>query len=163
MSATTGTMSAYALDDIVHLFHPETVGHGDSRNGLAFQAIGLVAMGTGDMHVGIMVRSIAAVAKAILLGTAAVINLVEQAVVQEKGQGAEQGGFVYRIQFVLQVGQGESIVQLLHGAPHEQADGRRPDSFGLKKRFVCIHGRKINRFRVTGAGFPPVISMPVHR
>ena len=54
------------------------------------------------------------VTHAILSGAASVLDFVDQVVLRENFQRPEDGGFVDRVQFHLQVSQAESIMELQH-------------------------------------------------
>ena len=44
-------LRACAFDDVFHLVSLETFGEGDEGNGVVFKAIGLAALGAGEMDV----------------------------------------------------------------------------------------------------------------
>jgi len=90
-----GTFGADALDHIVDGFGLETVGQCYSGDGDLLKAEGAVADFAVEMHVAVIIDITVSVAEFVSDPFTAVIDLVEQMVVAEEGQGTEYAGLVY--------------------------------------------------------------------
>ena len=105
----TPAFRAEPLHHTVDFLDLEILGEGNAGRCYILDAERLVAGCAGEVNVGGMVGR-AAGTETVKLGAAAVVHFVEDVVLLEEGQCAEEGGFVHGIQPLLHLGKVECTV-----------------------------------------------------
>ena len=100
---------AEPLHHTVDFLDLEISGKGNAGRGYILDTESPVAGGAGEVNVGGMVGRTAGT-ETVKLGAAAVVHFVEDVVLLEEGQCAEEGGFVHGIQPLLHLGKVECTV-----------------------------------------------------
>jgi hypothetical protein len=118
--ALGGAVGADALDHIIDGLAPETVGQLYGRNVNLLEAEGSVARFAVKMHVAVIVHIAGGVAEFVSDPFAAVINLVQEMILVEKGEGAENTRFVYGVNLVLQLGNCDGPMTVSQRFKHQQ-------------------------------------------
>lgn len=128
---------AYAFDNIFVVVCEKTGRQCHHRYGVLFETVGLAALDAGKMDVVEVVTAVTS-AHAIFFESRAIIHLMEQFVLGEETEGAENAGTVGFRHPTLDIGQGECLRAMLHGAEHEQADCCGADAV-LLQSFFFVH------------------------
>ena len=135
-----GALRTDALDDVFGFFGDEAFGQRHRRNGDVAEAESLVAAGAGEVHVALAVAGVVVVADAVFLHSAAVVDVVQQVGVAEKGQRAEQGGAVDGGQRLLEVAQAEDAIGVVpYLSPYHQTHGGYAYAGIMQCFFVSNH------------------------
>jgi len=118
---------ADAFQNIVDTFHLETVGQVDNWRRYAFQTVGVLAFGTEEMRVLVVVaHSVVVMVVAtglVLYRAAAVVNFVNQMVLAEGGKASEDGAFIDGYQGIFQVAQAHCVFRVQQGFENQKARG----------------------------------------
>ena len=131
-------MRTHSLDDIFGIFHVKTLGQLDKRYLIVFEAIGLSAFQTGEMNV-IEVLTVGAAAYAILLLTAAVVNLVQQVMLDKKPKRTEYARPVHVGHPSLHVAKGECLLLTRSLFPHQYSHCRGLHSMFCQMFLYSFH------------------------
>ena len=118
-----GALGADALDHVVDGFCLESVGQCDCGNGNLLKAEGAVADFAVEMYVAVVIDITVCVAEFVSDPFAAVIDLMQQMVLLEQGQGAEYAGLVTGVNGVLKLGHSDGTVALGQRFKHQQPVG----------------------------------------
>ena len=109
-AALFGAVGADALGHVVYGLNLETVRIFYCRDGQFLKAERAVADLAVEMHVGVIVHTPVCVAEFISDPLATVINLVQEVVFLEQGQGTEYARLVNGVNCVLKFGHGDGTV-----------------------------------------------------
>lgn len=153
-------MPAKAFQYKIDVFGQEAIGQLHLRNGYAFHTECLFALCTGKMHVQVAQRAgTVAPAYGVFHRAGTVVDAMDKHLPVEKGNSAKQCGFVYRLQFVLQIRQTKGLRISQHSPEHQQTDSRRLYAPCLQPfRIICFHS-KID-VRVVNDYCKPSVSTP---
>lgn len=125
VSGLAGTFGAEALQHVVDAVQCEAVGQFDYGRGNVGEAESPVAARAVEVGVQVVDAARAAFAAyGILEGARPVVDAVYQVAGEEQGERAEDGGFVHRVQHVLQVGQRHGASGPFHGSQYQYPYGR---------------------------------------
>ena len=105
-----GAFGADALGHVIYTLHLIAVRVGDCGYGSILQTERAVAHLAVEMYVAVIIGLTGGVAELVAHTLAAVINLVQQMVLIEKGQGAEYAGLIDRIYLILKFGHSDGAV-----------------------------------------------------
>lgn len=182
-SPPVAAVLANAFDDVFAFGDFKVVGNGDMGDLHILEAPRLVAFYARQMDVAtmahrtlmVLVRAaffVLAVAHAVFLHTATIVDGVEQTLFGKEGEGAEEGRLVDGVERVLHVGKTEggatlggvatlsgvgigAWVQLAEGAPHKEAHSGDADA-GMEKFVFVVHdGRGANRANRANRAYKP--------
>lgn len=135
----------HAFDDIFRLFHLKTVRQLDNGYLIVFKAICLSAFHACEMDV-VDMPTVAATAYAILLLTTAVVNLVQQVMLDKKPKRTEDARPVHVGHPLLHVAEGECLLLPCSLFPHEYSHGRGFHSMFCQMFFYSFHFRHYSFF-----------------
>lgn len=138
LNAELTAFRAYAFYDIFNFFHFVPLWEGYERDVIVFKTVGTSAMGTGEVNV-IEVMITVAAADAILLMTTAVVDFMQQIVLNKKSQGTEYAGAIHVGHPSFHVIEAERFALLSCLLPHKDADGGRLYAVFLEMLFRCFH------------------------
>lgn len=127
-AALFGTFGADALGHIVYGLNLEAVRIFYLRDGQFLKAEGAVADLAVKMHVAVIIHIAVGVAEFVSDSFTAVINLVQQVVLLEEGEGAENARLVNGVNSVLKLGHGDGTVAVGQRLKYQQPVGRGLDS-----------------------------------
>ena len=130
----------HSFDDIFRLFHIEALGQLDNGNLVVFKAICLSAFHACEMDV-VDMPTVAAAAYAVLLLTAAVVNLVQQVMLGKKPQRTEDARPVHVGHPLLHVAEGECLLLTRSLLPHQYSHCRGFHSMFCQMFFYSFHFR----------------------
>ena len=119
-AALFGALGADALGHVVYGLNLETVRIFYSRDGQFLKTERAVTYLTVEMHVAVIVHIAVCVAEFIAYALTAVINLVQQVVLLEEGEGAEYARLVNGVNGVLKFGHGDGAVAVGQRLKHQQ-------------------------------------------
>ncbi len=117
------------LDDVLCGFRHETCRNADQWNMSIRQTEGPMTFRTVEMameflDMALMVRMMA---EAVFLGTAAVLDLMQEMMFIEGPDDAEDRRFIDRVQAILQIPETEGVLEGLHGTVHQHPHGGQSD------------------------------------
>ena len=130
-------MRTHSLYHIFRLIHLISIGQFDDGYLIVFKAICLSAFHACEMDV-VDMPTVAAAAYAVLLLTAAVVNLVQQVMLGKKPQRTEDARPVHGGHPPLHVGKGESLRLLSRLCPHQCSYRRGLDAMLPQKYFSRV-------------------------
>lgn len=182
-SPPVAAVLANAFDDVFAFGDFKVVGNGDMGDLHILEAPRLVTLYARQMDVAtmahrtlmVLVRAaffVLAVAHAVFLHTAAIVDGVEQTLFGKEGEGAEEGRLVDGVERVLHIGEAErgaalgcigigAWVQLAEGAPHKEAHSGDADA-GMEKFVFVVHdGRGANRANRANRAYKPYVAYGV--
>ena len=129
-----------AFDNVFGFFGDKAFGQWHRRNGDVAETESLVASRAGEVHVPLAVASVVVVAYTVFLHAAAVVDVVQQVGIAEKGQRAEQGGPVDGGQRLLEVAQAEYTIGVVtYLSPDHQSHGGYAYASIMQSFFVGYH------------------------
>lgn len=104
-SPPRSALLAHPFYDVFSLQYLEVLGHRDSGDFHVLNAPRLMADGAGHVDVAVvMMLMVVAVADTILLHAASIINEMQEPLVSEEGESAENGGLIDSKENVLNIG-----------------------------------------------------------
>ena len=138
-AALFGALGADAFDHVVDGFGLESVGQCDCGDWNILKAEGAVADLAVEMYVAVVIDVTVGVAEFVSDPFAAVINLVEQMVVAEQGEGAEYAGLVNGVNGVLQLGHSDGTMAVSQRLEYQQAVRCGLDTVLIQNTFQILH------------------------
>ena len=118
--ALAGAFRADAFYHVVGGLCHESLGQVYCRNGDILQTECAVARLAVEMYVAVVIGLTGGMAELVAHTLAAVINLVQQMILIEKGQGAEYAGLVNRVNLILKFGHSDGAVTLSQRLKYQQ-------------------------------------------
>ena len=137
-----GTSGTHSFYDVVDFSGNESFGKIDVRNEVLVQAIGIVAYLTVEVAVLFFFVALAmVVADAVFVRTASVVHAVDEMMLVEKDEGAEDDRFVDAVELFFQRAQAECVGLGGNGLIDEQSGGGRADAGCLQDCGIvfCFH------------------------
>ena len=114
-------LGADALDHVVDRFGLESVGQCYCGDGDILKAEGLVADLAVKMYVAVVIDFAVSVAEFVSDPFATVVYLMQQMVIAEQGQGAENAGLVNGVNGVLELGHSDGTMAVSQRLEYQQA------------------------------------------
>ena len=137
-----GTLGTYSFYDVVDFPGNESFGQIDVWNEVLVQAIGIVAHLAIEMAVLLIFVALAVVvADTVFMGSTSVVHTVDEMMLVEEDEGAENNRFVDTIEFLLQGTQTECVALSGNGFVDEQPGGSGTDTGRLQNKGIvfCFH------------------------
>ena len=152
------TLWAKAFEHIVGRMEVEAIGKLHLRNGQTAETEGTVAFLAIKMRVQVGQPSMDILSTMATFSTEGIFNVMDEVVLQEKGERSEDARLVNRSDTPLQIRQRKSALGISKGANHQEADCRRLDAAMNQLTFIvfrCIRlffSRFFNSVHTDGKG-----------
>ena len=138
-AALFGALGADALDHVVCGLGLEAGGQCYCGDGNILKTEGLVADLAVEMHVAVIIHIAVCVAEFVSDPFATVVNLVQQMLLLEQGQGAEYAGFVNGVNGVLELGHSDGTMAVSQRLEYQQAVRCGLDTVLIQNTFQILH------------------------